>query len=851
MSGAMRKRQRVRDQRTIPVQHDTQQGPRSVQTGQSGLPPVIDVDKFVEARNFEIGAMVKAMRASKEALTQRAFQSLPRHLRRRAASHNVRRLPTSLRKRAVQEVPQDSAKPKHKTRKLLGRKRRFKFVTRGDHLKRRQRFKLWLETHMWHAKRMHMVNIWGHRLATRPTAKAFRSSYRASKHGAIVHDASYYQYLTLTGTKRAIENVLDQVCDKMGPKPGSLRYSQGQRECLTTLYESSNQFPRGQIGPISLIWDTPPLPFNSVNSFETLSNGQDQIQRKVLIRVHPAMAVQALQAIKNIDSVKSKFETSFMNYKQSRKLDKITQENKTNKVELTVHEKEFLTFEILGSRSTQVVKGILKLSFKNNEETKQLWNSLDVEIGPKSVPQGMIVGLQVYDPRLSFPPKLDKTHSTGQFVTPSSEIARIESFWSRSTRTKLRKPTFKKHELDERRSKNLIPGTRLTALAQDDRIPVLLIQRSLSSSTSSSTSSVQDDVHALFGWTLIVPSGWGSAFWSSLVFTNTRVGGIEQIQQQDFESSRLNFPNDFIGSKLIWKQFELNQTIELKEFWKRRLKSNRINFKKNQIEKPWEINLIELRDLMLKRFELILDDQVQVESSRKKDDEHDSPVSHYTIEYMMEMKSKFKQSMKAREPFTISNLVVNQLIEIVNTRNGQSSTLSKQSTTSSTGVVDFAQQLFKAYKSLEFNDSSSTKEESLIYSINLLKDAFVHVQINPIGRGKLENFGLIYWLDQLKFNQVVEKLNLNKGRGGSGQHFENNDELELCQAPSPQDVCGRITTGGFSLSRGRGFGIGIVPLIVFIKLYDTNLIQNKNDQGLVLVRNLTGQVFRAAKISLV
>lgn len=41
---------------------------------------------------------------SREAGTQRAFQSLPRHLRRRAASHNIRRLPLRLRERAKAEV---------------------------------------------------------------------------------------------------------------------------------------------------------------------------------------------------------------------------------------------------------------------------------------------------------------------------------------------------------------------------------------------------------------------------------------------------------------------------------------------------------------------------------------------------------------------------------------------------------------------------------------------------------------------------------------------------------------------------------------------------------------------------
>lgn len=36
--------------------------------------------------------------------TQRVWQTLPRHLRRRAASHDVRRVPMRLRARAILEV---------------------------------------------------------------------------------------------------------------------------------------------------------------------------------------------------------------------------------------------------------------------------------------------------------------------------------------------------------------------------------------------------------------------------------------------------------------------------------------------------------------------------------------------------------------------------------------------------------------------------------------------------------------------------------------------------------------------------------------------------------------------------
>jgi ribonuclease P/MRP protein subunit POP1 len=64
----------------------------------------LDVSAFVKAREFEIKAMEASMASSKKALTTRAFQQVPRSMRRRTASHNVKKVPKRLRARATQEV---------------------------------------------------------------------------------------------------------------------------------------------------------------------------------------------------------------------------------------------------------------------------------------------------------------------------------------------------------------------------------------------------------------------------------------------------------------------------------------------------------------------------------------------------------------------------------------------------------------------------------------------------------------------------------------------------------------------------------------------------------------------------
>lgn len=64
----------------------------------------LDVSAFIKAREFEIKAMEASMGSSKNAPSARAFQQLPNALRRRTASHNVKRVPKRLRARAKTQV---------------------------------------------------------------------------------------------------------------------------------------------------------------------------------------------------------------------------------------------------------------------------------------------------------------------------------------------------------------------------------------------------------------------------------------------------------------------------------------------------------------------------------------------------------------------------------------------------------------------------------------------------------------------------------------------------------------------------------------------------------------------------
>ena len=66
------------------------------------LPASLQVVDFAEARATEMRNLLTAVK--KKEVGKRTFQRLPRHMRRRAMSHNLKRLPRRVREKAAKEV---------------------------------------------------------------------------------------------------------------------------------------------------------------------------------------------------------------------------------------------------------------------------------------------------------------------------------------------------------------------------------------------------------------------------------------------------------------------------------------------------------------------------------------------------------------------------------------------------------------------------------------------------------------------------------------------------------------------------------------------------------------------------
>lgn len=90
----------------------------------------LNVSDFVRAREYEIQALENGIKASSGALTSRAFQEVPMDMRRRTASHNVKRVPKRLQVRARKEMRDDNTATRKRKRILPQQRLRIQTIVR-------------------------------------------------------------------------------------------------------------------------------------------------------------------------------------------------------------------------------------------------------------------------------------------------------------------------------------------------------------------------------------------------------------------------------------------------------------------------------------------------------------------------------------------------------------------------------------------------------------------------------------------------------------------------------------------------------------------------------------------------
>ncbi|XP_057664631.1 ribonucleases P/MRP protein subunit POP1 [Diorhabda carinulata] len=534
-------------------------------TENDDLPQYLTLEKIAIARCREIQVMNKNINTSSG--VKLAFQKLPRHMRRRAMSHNVKRLPRRLREihlsqRKKSGLPLKSKRPSRKYRRRPS--------NLNSEYSRRQRRINWLQTHIWHAKRFHIVEKWGYKIPYCPCDKSFRACYRATINHCLIQDISYYNCLELSGEFEDIINLFKRLTEPtLNLSIGANAYLGGLREGSTTIFRPDT---RRAVGAVYFHWKPP---------------RSDQQMRKIWLWCHAAFHIELLDIfLNNFD------------FKPSQESDD-TKIYFNGTITLITNQWNLSRFRLTGPLSNAVLRNTFKVVKyepwqpewvkKYFEETwsepfcssHEYWEQLKSAASPNEVSPHLILPLIISDPRYNFPPK--RTKSLPIDSNPNgTDIALSKNFsdsplWCQNVRKELTKTKISTAILNKLRETLLVPGTDL--LEPPASFPIILVQR-------------PGAKNAKFrgygsGWDIILPSVWAQPTWLALIMWGARAGGLRDNDLISFESGSQNnlYPDTIAGEK------EENEiSLKCKETFFKLPVNKRTNFAKFRICSPFKWN---------------------------------------------------------------------------------------------------------------------------------------------------------------------------------------------------------------------------------------------------------------------
>ncbi|GKT42485.1 ribonucleases P/MRP protein subunit POP7 [Colletotrichum spaethianum] len=580
----------------------------------------LDLQAFLNAREFEIRALEESMRHTKSEATSRAFQQVPRGMRRRTASHNAKRVPKRLRRRALKEMAEDNTpvvvskkrKPKTtrariraETAKRLGilaekkRRRQMKAAKakakdggeqeevpekskitvstrpprpkirrnqlndpprRKSKFRKRQINKTWLPTHLWHAKRARMTEpknpLWRFAIPLTPNEKTYRATHRSQGEKGAVVWDT--SYMSTIGLYGAAKGV-EQVLRRLGITQEGCWNDRGAKWRAGTRHWTGflNRDFKGARREVC-----PAMIIWNPEVVAEQAGTEDgtqavKTQRQVYIRVHPSAFLEVFNELLRLVKMQSP--------------------------RLYIEDLRFEvgSIELTGPASTETLLGILHpyhVKEGSREQHAEMFGDLSSVMNPASLPMNAILGFSIMDPRLRYPPRkvsqpnpedeAEQSRSMELLAKwPADVNLKPYDLFQRDARASaIRLPSQK--SIDKRKGARR-PGTVLEVSDADPPIPVLLL-----ASRSNGTQTQGN-------WTVLAPWRCIQPLWHSLVHFplssggNPRFSGLNEMRQVAFERNLPCFPFDFLGTD-AGAEWELEQRTKRKEEWERRPKSKRV-----------------------------------------------------------------------------------------------------------------------------------------------------------------------------------------------------------------------------------------------------------------------------------
>ena len=854
-NGRAIKRVKILDARSIL----TQPSDTAVKNGE------LDLLSFLKSREFELKALQDAMERSKSNRTTRAFQQVPRDMRRRTASHNAKRVPKRLQRRAAKEMKDDNTptvtrskrrpgssrgRLRAETAKRLGilaeKKRAMKAKSGGEaagietraarpkirkdklnkppqpksKFRKRQIHKTWLPTHMWHAKRATMTEpkkpLWRFSIPITSTEKSYRPTHRAtSARGAVAWDLSYLSTICLEGPSTSLEKVLKAVgvtTQTLWGEKGE-KWRHGKRSWSGWLSRVTKDETL-QICPSTVLW----CPSEQFHTVEAPNNSKNPIIHQVFVRIHPAAFLETWTELLRLS-----------------KLQRPT-------VRVDDLRFEIGSIEITGPGSTEALLGILHpyhMSEDSQEEHAKAFTSLAGLTNPGLLPMNALLSFSVMDPRLRYPPR------SAPLPKPNDEdsnyaLLEMLSSWHVDTFTGSpalfdRDCRFKATRLPAQKSLNrrkalAPPGTYPSVKETDPPIPIILL-----ASRSTSSPSAQGSWQLLAPWKCILPIWYGLMHYPLSSGGNPRFGGLQEIRQTHFEQGIPWFPADFPGTSAGFA-WEVDERLRRKSEWDKRPKGKRVEWdsldlgggRKGEVGLGWACDfeqLIPLRPLPDNIKPLDHSEDAQ------KSTEHVSSMARIPLQHLS--KVDFVAFLAASEdepppPSAVANIQITLVSRGIATQCARIYRLPRSSS-----AID-----------LSTNSSSppTTREQWLA-----LLPRTSNSKLLPNNKSKtvksLRRIPLNTPLPQ-RVRLLAQNLLQQPPLTYPGNKNEGNDYPLV---PDESDLIGFVTTGEFNLVEGKGVAIGSVVVTKVVEGLRRDSKKAAKEGRLCIVRNAGEKVGRLGR----
>lgn len=394
---------------------------------------------------------------------------------------------------------------------------------------------------------------------------------------------------------------------------------------------------------------------------------------------------------------------------------------------------------------------------------------------------------------------------------------------------------------------------------EESRVPVIVIQRPGVTDLSNTGSHAPNPGRGS-GFDILLPKGWGMAFWVALVFRGARCAGLRERECNAHEEKSLLFPNDFPDT-LSGQQYQVELEKEKVDKYNRMPPAKRSNYTKYGIVSPfycpWELLVKEWNDL------------------------EDIVTEQNTGNKIFDSKLENKNGV-----ISLTDEVQNVTDDVTkNDKRENTQVVAEQSLKCSKTCKFYVLRNAKVLRQLQsLCEIQNHRQRCKVNKADVLdvvgKDhtnAVVAVHLDMVQKGCPGQFSTICFpstddLEQLTKNRsyggpvepmhndpvLIEKQKLKKEMKMKGVKGKAKVDRSLKLIGEKQgvtirtqsrDVIGFLNSGGYSLGTGNGGGVGFVSSVGLIKLLRECLQSVR--EPVVLVRGNSTLQYRCARLSVV